>query len=219
MQIQTPDKALSVVQGFAFALVANPTGECGHPFKCVENRTWPIPASLKLPTWIAIHASRAVHSLAVCGTILLAACPESEPILYDPNVTDELTCIHLGAIIGVVEVVGQVENYTHAARGDRDRLMAACKALGVQSSTPGNAAIFAFTAGPVCWLVRNALEFTRPIPSPGKLNLWQLSPQQRGAVSEQIRVSLMRQGRPPLQPHVWVHPQSDLAKSRKRARV
>jgi hypothetical protein len=152
---------------------------------------------------------------------LLAVCPDVLPILDDPLIDDDHQLWHMGALIGVVNVVDCI-TYNPNSPADRKRLLALCHKLGVRSASKkgGDTALLAFAEGPWCWLCKDAVEFTRPIRASGKLNLWKLSGEQRAAVAEAMEAAGKRKGRPrPCQP-VWISNNSDITvEKRKRAKV
>jgi hypothetical protein len=202
VKIETPTRALSIPQGWAWAIVAG--------FKPVENRTW----KTSYRGWIAIHASTAARSLDASEEVIRAACPDVEEIFDDPAIDDTHQLWQLGAIIGVAELCGCCP---YDMNGPQRPWLEICRRAVVKSrSSAGDAALLAFSEGPYCFLLRGALEFSRPIPAGGKLNLWNLTPTQRQQVAVAIREAQQRPAgqRPPLWPPVWVHPRSEYARAR-----
>jgi hypothetical protein len=178
-----PTRALSVCQPWAWAIAAG--------FKVVENRTCSTP--YRGP--VAIHASTSYGHLTLDNDIFLQAShPDIKAALLDPAIIEDddlekcRTILHLGSLIGVAELVDIVH---YRGPVDDEKLRAAAKAAGCSMKI--DPVRFA-DPGAECWLFRNAVEFTLPIPCKGKLNVWGLDDGQRAAVAKAMSEAVTRGG-------------------------
>jgi hypothetical protein len=170
-------RCLSIRQPWASLIVSG--------VKPIENRTWPT----DYRGVIAIHAS---GSKAYLRANLEALTRDG--ILPAGNDTN-MAAFHFGAIVGVAEIADCLDYYDDGDDWDRRRLRSAARAAGIVTSGAGGkrkghavSRVTYFANGPLCWLLRNAVEFAEPItPVLGKLNLWRLSPEQQAAVAEAMQ--------------------------------
>lgn len=156
-----PMKALTIHQPWAWAIVA------GH--KDVENRAW------KPPSWLvgqqlAIHAGLAfdVEAWEYLASGVSSPLPRH---LIDPRsglfaVPDETSATR-GAIVGVATLEGY-------------------KVGGPVSSQWSREPVSPWHAGPVGWLLTDAVQLAEPVPCRGNQGLWDLPGHTERDVREQI---------------------------------
>jgi ASCH domain len=132
-------RALTVRQPWAWAII--------HAGKDIENRSW----TNKYATGtIAVHAGSGLDPL------------DRLPRGVKRPGGDDLV---RGAIIGVVDIVGVVDD--HPSKWFR---------------------------GPLGWVLRNPRPLPRSIPCAGRLGLWELPPHVRRAVDQQLRTDQQEHG-------------------------
>lgn len=166
-----PTHALSVCQPWAWAIVR------GH--KTVENRTW----ATAHRGLIAIHASSSTrHLTGEAECFLIDAGDHVFKDLEDPRFTKANPCFYVGAIIGVVEVIGCVETDEGAVDFEGE-----CRDAGFGAWYDAQRVPPAYWAqGTQCWLLQNAVQFSKPIECKGALNLWKLKPEQQQAIAVEL---------------------------------
>ena len=139
--------------------------------KPIENRSW----ATSYRGAIAIHASSSYNAA-------WARELEERNMLPVGMVGYGRACWPAGAILGTVEIIDCL--FYDGRESGRSQLIEAAKAAGVVGK--GKKAIDRLVTwaewGGYCWLLRNPVTFTEPIPAMGKLNLWRLSEVQQIAV-------------------------------------
>lgn len=177
-------RCVSINEPWAWAIVAG--------YKPIENRTWATPFRGRL----AVHASTSKrHFTHATADYLFKAGQPIRKALDSELIDFDNPLFYFGAIVGTVEVVGCVFCEVDAGE-DFD---AACRAQGfgdwlerqtLLARRLGVAPPKYWADGPVCWLLESPQQFTVPIPSKGKLNIYSLSPPEVAAVAKAMRSPL-----------------------------
>lgn len=161
-------RALSINEPWAWATSAG--------LKTIENRTWHLPFRGRF----AIHASGSLRWLAgqyddVLDEGLYSIHPQIWNWLDDRSRISAKTPLYQpGAIIGSVELVACLP-YDGGRLDDPDELFSLRKYPHAATHPLPSIPHAAWAQGPgVCWVLRDARRYRRPIRCRGKLNLWQL---------------------------------------------
>jgi len=180
--IATPTRALSIAEPWAYLIAAG--------FKQLENRTW----RTDYRGTIAIHASKATRN-CYDEQLIFEVCdlhPAIFKALDDERIDGENQILHLGAIIGTVDIIDCVE-YNGAI--DADEVFGRFNYLTADGPAP-ELPVGAWAEGPHCFVLANPRRFARPIACAGKLSLWSLSPELQKAVTDASRFVLTDPGQP-----------------------
>jgi len=181
-----PEKCLSINEPWAYLIAAG--------WKTVENRTW----HTNYRGRILIHASSAKrHMTAESEEFICAAHPGIEKSLMRDNRLprdSEFATFNFGYAIGTAELVGCVNftreveslsDFAHVVReaghGDWLDKQLARHAAG-EIPHPEY-----FASGIECWLFDNPIQFARPFPMSGKLNLFRLDAEQLALAAAALR--------------------------------
>jgi len=136
----------------------NPWGEMiAKKGKRIENRTWPVPGTILMPTWIALHSSKS-HS-------------RRDAIeLYKDGKTSGITHpYHAGHIFAVARLM--------SCNHIDDDILKIGAALTHQEY---------WTHGPWCWYFSEVVELPMPIEVKGGLSLWRVPASVGSEITEQI---------------------------------
>lgn len=168
-KLKPPDKALSVLEPWAWAIVAN------GGWKSVENRTW----STAYRGPLALHASSArrgedyfINFENLIDTIDPAIFKEID----DPRINRQNQVFRYGCILGVVDLVDVIAwKASKSGPSFRDACFAAGHRAWYESrrTEPRH---WADGESGYCWLLGDVVQFAQPIPAKGALNLWKLQP-------------------------------------------
>jgi hypothetical protein len=204
-------RGISINEPWAWAIVAGPDPAAGRGWKPIENRTWP--TAYRGP--VAIHASTAKRHLTE-ETIAFIYGADSRiiPRIDSPNIDKDNQIFHLGAIIGTADIVGCIEfkptgnnerdwrNFERAARaagldwwlnkyqGDWEAAGRGPEFFEDGEGKTWSTDAFYWADGPYCFLLDNARQFTQPIAARGRLNIYNLAPEEIAAVGRALRAPL-----------------------------
>lgn len=173
-------RGISINEPYAWAVVS------GH--KAVENRSWP--TKFRGPVAIQASTSRR-HLTAEVDMFLEDAGPAVWNVLNDERIDDDNPLWHFGAIIGTVDIVGCFAY----DEGSRVSFEDQCRAAGYGDwldarTRPGHPPPGYWAQGGYCLLLANPKQFTVPIPAKGKLNIYNLTPQEIAAVTRALSAPL-----------------------------
>lgn len=204
--VATLPKCLSLCQPWAWAVASG--------FKVIENRSQPV----NIRGRILIHASSATREMDGArgednDALICDASPKIKDILFAPGVEDLLgygsldrrakwkdgvwdaaAPFHLGAIVGMVDIVGYVDlreysNERQIAAGVKWRLEGPTgwyvKKLDEHLIRPELWA----NPGGYGWLLDNAVKFATPVPMKGRLSFFEVDPTVAAKVAEQIKLA------------------------------
>lgn len=151
--------------GKAFESTAVTRGGIEFYFKNAENRSWPVPRTIKLPFTLAIHASKRRWFEGFVEYFVNCQDGGDGGLLARCQIAERTGWPRYGAILGTVEVWGCVQfsgrpwvaNHRCLEPGDPEH-----------DALVGNP----WASGPYCWLLRNPRPFAAPIPARGRQGLW-----------------------------------------------
>jgi hypothetical protein len=178
----TPTRALSIAEPWAYLIAAG--------FKQIENRTW----RTDYRGTIAVHASKATRN-CFDEQLIYEVCdlhPAIFKALDDERIDEGHQILHLGAIIGTVDIIDCVD---YNGSIDADEVFDRFNYLTADGPAP-ELPVGAWAEGPHCFVLANPRRFARPIACAGKLSLWSLSPDLQRAVAEAGRFVLTDPGQP-----------------------
>lgn len=168
-------KALSLQQPYAW-LVLQPSSRFTprQPLKPVENRTWLLPHSFKIPQRIYIHASLSLYDVTL-QEIKDKLSPnqwlqqkEALQSIYLYGETyksrrDELKKFrYFGHILGEVDIIGEIFKFNDGGVGQR--FLTEAQYIEYRDSY--------WFFGPVGFILENPVLYDKPIPLVGHLKFW-----------------------------------------------
>lgn len=170
-------RALSILEPWAWACTT---------VRTIENRTWSTPFRGRF----AIHASMSGRWLSPkCDDLLYEHLYSVHPQILnwlddESRITPETPLYQFGAIIGSVELVACVP-YDGGKLDDPDDLFSLDKYPHADTHPLPEIPHAVWAQGPgVCWVLRDARRYRRPIRCRGKLNLWEMPAVTQRLVSE-----------------------------------
>jgi hypothetical protein len=153
---------MTVREPFAHLLVSG--------LKSLENRSTPFPKNIKLPVWVAVHASPDFSEFLYEETFdeICEIDPEIFEPIYDTDIGEGRRFHGCSEIIGAVEIVGSVP-YSQAdfESENPDSPFAKFPAPDSRWAIPHSE----WAAGPHCWVINRAIRFAVPIVTLGVLGV------------------------------------------------